>query len=116
MMQKPRSPTRYLCKLDRVAGWVGYGIYRAFFTSLDRCACVKLDTIDAIGTAHRIRLSGPYHRNGAPPALRRPASTLSSAGDGLLKWDMDVPTSPVSKKQRKLSSLDDPVSEEEQSS
>ncbi|MCO5605240.1 hypothetical protein L7F22_059420 [Adiantum nelumboides] len=35
------------CKqLERVAGWVGTGLYTAFFTSLDRCSCVKLDTID----------------------------------------------------------------------
>ncbi|KAH7372715.1 hypothetical protein KP509_17G017600 [Ceratopteris richardii] len=36
------------CKqLERVAGWVSTGIYTAFFTSLDRCACVKIDTIES---------------------------------------------------------------------
>ncbi|MCO5588835.1 hypothetical protein L7F22_042795, partial [Adiantum nelumboides] len=111
MMQKPRSPTRYLCKLDRVAGWVGYGIYRAFFTSLDHCACVKLDTIDAIGSAHRIRLSGPYHRNGIAPALRRPASSLSAASSPTASTGQ-LFNIEARKQQRKLPS-DDSASEEE---
>ena len=30
----------------KVASWLSYGIFTAFFVSLDRCSCVKLDTID----------------------------------------------------------------------
>ncbi|PSS23527.1 hypothetical protein CEY00_Acc08350 [Actinidia chinensis var. chinensis] len=31
-------------KLDRVASWVGASVASAFFTSLERCACINLST------------------------------------------------------------------------
>ncbi|KAH7287548.1 hypothetical protein KP509_32G061900 [Ceratopteris richardii] len=62
MMERKIRRSRYM--LDRVAGWVGYGIYRVFFTSLDRCSCVKLDTIDTVV---------PARRSSSPLSSRSPA-------------------------------------------
>ncbi|KAJ7951332.1 UDP-N-acetylmuramate--L-alanine ligase [Quillaja saponaria] len=33
-------------KLDRMANWFGTNVVSAFFTSLERCACINLSTID----------------------------------------------------------------------
>ncbi|XP_057489757.1 uncharacterized protein LOC130775654 [Actinidia eriantha] len=34
-------------KLDRLAMWVGTSVASAFFTSLERCACVNLTTSES---------------------------------------------------------------------
>eukprot|EP00250_Pteridium_aquilinum_P025908 c31865_g1_i1 orf=2-226(-) len=75
MMQKSRSPTRW-CKLERVAGWVSYGIYTAFFTSLDRCSCVKLDTIETNNASQPVIISKRHHHHRVP--LRASSSSSSS--------------------------------------
>uniref|UniRef100_A0A1J3D0D3 Uncharacterized protein n=1 Tax=Noccaea caerulescens TaxID=107243 RepID=A0A1J3D0D3_NOCCA len=33
-------------RLDQVATWVSSSVVSAFFTSLERCACLNLDTTD----------------------------------------------------------------------
>ncbi|KAH7404573.1 hypothetical protein KP509_15G032500 [Ceratopteris richardii] len=46
--------------MQRMAGWFGSGLYTAFFTSMDTCACIKLETVEE------------------PIPLRKPFKNLSS--------------------------------------
>ncbi|KAH7277987.1 hypothetical protein KP509_38G018600 [Ceratopteris richardii] len=89
MQQKPRSSTRHLfCKLDRVAGWLGYGIYRAFFTSLDRCACVRLETIDAIVPRQSASMDFTCRSCLDHPASRTPPSGCQEGRTKLMDKDL----------------------------
>ncbi|MCO5609906.1 hypothetical protein L7F22_064141 [Adiantum nelumboides] len=48
-------------KLEKMAGWVGAGLHSAFFLSLDRCQCVKLDTLEEPILLRRPLLLSPQH-------------------------------------------------------
>ena len=71
MLQKPRpssssssSSSGLGCK---IVSWVGSGIYTAFFVSLDRCSCVKLDTIDIYEPVREQPLLFHSHRRSTIP-------------------------------------------------
>ncbi|KAI5063656.1 hypothetical protein GOP47_0022203 [Adiantum capillus-veneris] len=66
-------------KLEKMAGWVGAGLHTAFFLSLDRCQCVKLDTLEEPILLRRPLLQSPDHHNRHVEVIPSSTTTIAEA-------------------------------------